>query len=91
MSDLEEQFPPQRLVSIDILGGLVMILMALDHVRDFFSNITFNPLDLSEKHLQNPSTISLLLFTRGLWLIILEAIIIFSLLMIFNLSLTNGV
>jgi len=36
-----------RLNSVDILRGAVMILMALDHVRDYFSNVVFSPLDLS--------------------------------------------
>lgn len=35
-----------RLESIDMMRGLVMILMALDHTRDYFSNATFNPVDL---------------------------------------------
>ena len=39
---------PGRLDSVDILRGLVMVLMALDHVRDYFSNAQFDPLDLSE-------------------------------------------
>src|SRR3989339_516485 len=37
-----------RLDSIDILRGIVMILMALNHVRDFFTNVRFDPLDLSQ-------------------------------------------
>jgi uncharacterized membrane protein len=37
-----------RLESIDILRGLVMIVMALDHSRDFFANGGFNPRDVAE-------------------------------------------
>lgn len=46
-----------RIQSIDILRGLVMIIMTLDHTRDFYSNITFDPLDLTQ-------TNSALFFTR---------------------------
>jgi uncharacterized membrane protein len=35
-----------RIPAIDNLRGLVMVLMTLDHTRDFFSNVEFNPLDL---------------------------------------------
>jgi len=46
-----------RLDSIDFLRGLVMVIMALDHVRDFFTEARFDPADLSQ-------TDSALFFTR---------------------------
>lgn len=50
---------PTRILSIDLLRGLVMVLMALDHVRDFFHNQAFvdDPLNLA-------TTTPALYFTR---------------------------
>lgn len=46
-----------RLASVDVLRGLVMVIMALDHTRDFLTNIPFPPEDLSH-------TYGALFFTR---------------------------
>ena len=37
-----------RIDSIDLVRGLVMVMMALDHVRDFFAPGGFNPRDVTE-------------------------------------------
>jgi uncharacterized membrane protein len=37
-----------RLESVDALRGLVIVLMALDHVRDYFTVADFSPTDLSQ-------------------------------------------
>jgi uncharacterized membrane protein len=97
----------RRIVSIDILRGIVMVIMALDHARDYFSNFKFDPTDLQHTntamfftrwvtHFCAPVFIFLSgtsaflslskkgtkkdafsrLFTRGLWLIIVEVTIV---------------
>ena len=47
----------KRIHSIDVLRGIIMIVMALDHARDYFSGARYQPTDL-----QHASTI--LFFTR---------------------------
>ncbi len=37
-----------RLQGVDLLRGLVMVLMALDHSRDFFTGVSYYPLDLKQ-------------------------------------------
>ena len=51
--------PTSRVLSVDALRGLVMIIMALDHTRDFFHSgaMTFQPDDLTR-------TTTVLFFTR---------------------------
>jgi uncharacterized membrane protein len=110
---------PARVSSIDILRGLVMVLMALDHVRDFFTNVRFDPLDLAQTsaplfltrwvtHFCAPTFVLLagvsaylmsqrcsraelsrFLFTRGLWLAVLE-VTLMSLVWTFNVRYDHG-
>ena len=37
-----------RIGSVDTLRGLVMVIMALDHTRDFFSTTGFNPREVTD-------------------------------------------
>jgi uncharacterized membrane protein len=46
-----------RMVSVDVLRGLVMIIMALDHTRDFMTYLRFSPEDMAH-------TYGALFFTR---------------------------
>lgn len=107
--DSEANRRAQRITSIDFLRGLVIIIMALDHVRMYFGYGTWyaEPTDLSTTtpllfftrwitHFCAPvfvfltgtsaylyglkktktSQLALFLFTRGLWLVFAELIII---------------
>ena len=54
-----ETLKQNRVLSIDLLRGLIMIIMALDHVRDYFhaGAFLYDPLDLEK-------TSPILFFTR---------------------------
>ena len=102
--------PRARVESVDVLRGLVMVIMALDHVRDFFSNYGGNPTDAAKAsgiifftrwitHLCAPTFVFLagtsiylqflrkprpqlarFLVSRGLWLMVLEVVVVSSML-----------
>src|SRR5512143_579372 len=38
---------PSRLEGIDLVRGLVIVIMALDHVRAYFTDLRFDPTDLT--------------------------------------------
>lgn len=97
-----------RINSVDILRGLVMIIMALDHVRDYVNPVVFDPIDMTQSnpalfwtrwitHICAPvfiflagtsaslwewvkdkskKELSWLLFSRGVWLMLVEIFII---------------
>jgi uncharacterized membrane protein len=99
--------PYSRWDSVDLLRGLVMVIMALDHVRDHFTDAHFSPTDLAHTnaalfftrwvtHFCAPiffflaglgaflsttrgktrSELAFYLFTRGLWLMVLELTVV---------------
>jgi uncharacterized membrane protein len=96
-----------RLSSIDIFRGLIVVWMLLDHARDFFTNIPFEPENINltwpglfltrwitrfcapmffllagtgaflyRNRTESVGKVSRFLWTRGIWLIILEWTII---------------
>jgi len=104
---LSTQGPGSRIISVDFMRGLALVVMAIDHSRDFLSNIPFEPEDVTHTfpalfftrwitHFCAPlffflagtgayllrsktnsvSTASRFLWTRGLWLVLLEFTII---------------
>src|SRR5882757_5760988 len=106
-SDRSAPGQSSRILSVDFMRGLVMVIMALDHSRDFLTNIPFEPEDITHTfpalfftrwitHFCAPmfffvagtgayllrrktgsvGTASRFLWTRGLWLVLLEFTII---------------
>jgi uncharacterized membrane protein len=103
-----------RIDSVDIVRGVIMILMALDHTRDYFGVAGQNPTDLStasialfmtrwitnicapvfflltgtgaylSRRRRSPGNLAGFLFTRGLWLIVLDLVVLRCLAYQFN-------
>ncbi len=48
ISSQQQSKVSERIASVDLLRGLVMIVMALDHTRDFFATGGFNPRDVAD-------------------------------------------
>ncbi|MGC3948719.1 MAG: heparan-alpha-glucosaminide N-acetyltransferase domain-containing protein [Chryseolinea sp.] len=96
-----------RVASIDVLRGLIMVIMALDHVREFFGATAFRAEDVTQTsvalfasrwitHLCAPNFVflsgvsiylyqqkkgnmrdtTIFLITRGLWLIMVEIVVV---------------
>ncbi len=105
-----------RLESVDVVRGVVMIIMALDHTRDFFGMPGVSPTNLATTSLalfatrwvtyicapvfflltgtgaylslrrKSAAEVSRYLFTRGLWLIFLEIVVVRCLAYQFNVD-----
>ncbi|HUR94121.1 MAG TPA: heparan-alpha-glucosaminide N-acetyltransferase domain-containing protein [Gemmatimonadales bacterium] len=98
--------PRARVASIDLVRGMIMVIMALDHTRDFFGIPGQNPVDLTTasaplfltrwitffcapvffllmgtaaylaRGRRGPAELSGYLLRRGLWLIVLEVVVL---------------
>jgi uncharacterized membrane protein len=98
--------PSTRILSVDILRGIVIVIMGLDHVRDFVAPTLFLPEDITQTtpewfvtrwitHFCAPvfvflagtsaflygqkvdkSTLRKFLWSRGIWLIFIELIVV---------------
>ncbi|MDB4915355.1 MAG: hypothetical protein JWM95_2999 [Gemmatimonadetes bacterium] len=105
-----------RVDSIDVVRGVIMIVMALDHTRDYFGIPGQNPTDLSTASAalfmtrwitnicapvfflltgtgaylslrkRSPGNLAGFLFTRGLWLIVLDVVVLRCLAYQFNVD-----
>jgi uncharacterized membrane protein len=105
-----------RVDPIDLLRGLVMVIMALDHVRDFFGGTAISPTNLATTtvplfltrwvtHICAPTfflltgtsayfvgrrrsrgSLARFLFTRGVWLVLLDAVFVRCFAFQFNLD-----
>ncbi|MBD1581151.1 DUF1624 domain-containing protein [Pseudoalteromonas sp. S16_S37] len=107
MTSSTHSAPLSRVSSIDILRGLIIILMALDHTRAYWGVTPFSPTDIELSHwtwfftrwithfcaplfvfltgvsaflygqkVQDKTQLRNFLFTRGLWLVLLEILVI---------------
>ena len=41
---------PARVQSVDLLRGIIMAIMAVDHIRDFFTHLRFAPEDIAQTY-----------------------------------------
>src|SRR5580693_8151671 len=48
MAPARSPAPTRRVDAVDVLRGAIMVLMVLDHTRDYFGNAAINPTDLSQ-------------------------------------------
>jgi uncharacterized membrane protein len=106
----------ERVESVDLLRGLVMVIMALDHVRDFFGGTGVSPTNLATTtvplfftrwvtHIcapvfflltgtgaylalrrRAPAGLARFLVARGLWLIVLDVVVVRCFALQFNVD-----